>query len=61
MKKLFTVHLCAPILTWEEVEAETEQEAIDLCRPPQYFDDSEPTTYLVEDVTPDEGEEEDEE
>ena len=53
MKK-FTVHLCAPILTWEGVEAETEQEAIDLCRPPQYFDDSEPTTYLVEDVTPEE-------
>ena len=27
MKK-FTVHLCAPVLTWEGVEAETEQEAI---------------------------------
>lgn len=53
----FTVHLCAPILTWAEVEAETEQEAIDQCRPPQYFDNSEPTTYLVEDVTPDEDEE----
>ena len=60
MKK-FTVHLCAPILTWEGVEAETEQEAIDLCRPPQYFDDSEPTTYLVEDVTPEEEDENGEE
>lgn len=57
----FTVHLCAPILTWTEVEAGTEQEAIDQCRLPQYFDDSEPTTYLVEDVTPEEEDENGEE
>lgn len=57
MKK-FTVHLCAPVLTWEGVEAETEQEAIDKCQPPEYYG-GEPTTYLVEDVTP--GEEDDDE
>ena len=56
MKK-FTVHLCAPVLTWEGVEAETEQEAIDKCPVPQYYDGAEPMTYLVEDVTPEEDEE----
>ena len=56
MKK-FTVHLCAPVLTWEGVEAETEQEAIDKCQPPEYYG-GEPTTYLVEDVAPKEEENE---
>lgn len=61
-KRMFTVHLCAPILTWEGIEAETEQEAIGMCQVPQYFDDTDvgPTTYLVEETAPEDEEEDDE-
>lgn len=61
MKK-FTVHMCTPILTWDDVEAETEAEAIAKCVPPPYFDgNEEPVAWITEDVAPDDEEEENEE
>lgn len=58
----FTVHLCAPVLTWEGVEADTKEEAIAKCEVPPYFGDGteEARAWIAEEVEPEDKDEEEE-
>lgn len=56
----YTVHLMHPVLSWENVEADSEEDAIKLCQGEESslvgaLDANEPTTFLAIEEEADDG------